>query len=599
MGRTKRPDRGEGVPTERRSAREEQLLRDLAEIAAEAEVPTEDMPNGHFEDQQQRAEAAREVIAGQPEAGEAEEHHGIEAQAARKAAGAARKADEKLRKIRADMIRHQDAVEEDRNQEEPEIIARERARSARAAESGKAADRALEDLGRRLGLKGDDPALRERANRLRQRFGDGKQGEARDLIDSLGVNKELDSDMAYKFAEGTGPVIPKKSDLVPEEPQDRIAKVSNAEELPRQAVLSAIESAKHPAEIGALLDQVMAAGQDRRELHDKALMKLEGMYVKTGAQEIRAAYAAADARAKIADQQDAKDSQQKPSKTQDGGQQTREEEAHRSHRIHQHYQKLIDGETNAERRALLVEARDQTIAAERQRTEEQNREQVIAQTETFTDALVTAREVQLKEQNRESWVDTITIAEPNEKSGGIENFTNIEDWAMARRSALGAEAAPFLEVRQGGVFRRADRQGPRVVESYFRVEGSDNTVLLERRNRRTGELLSQTVMVSREPIQRRGEAFIYGELPSRELRGLIEAVRSVDQDNLRQRSGNRWGGHSLRDFVGRPFRTGELFDGDEGIYAKRYGATPEQLQRLKVNSKRRGGFWYWLSGGRV
>ncbi len=109
-------------------------------------------------------------------------------------------------------------------------------------------------------------------------------------------------------------------------------------------------------------------------------------------------------------------------------------------------------------------------------------------------------------------------------------FTDVDlaDKAIATRAALGTGAAPFLKVNRGGLLHFKKNRGPKVVEAYYNVPGSDNLVVVERTNRRTGELLSQSAVSTKRPIRQRGGV----RLPSRELDRKMGTIRQADTKAL-------------------------------------------------------------------
>jgi|GEM_PF-3871887 len=174
----------------------------------------------------------------------------------------------------------------------------------------------------------------------------------------------------------------------------------------------------------------------------------------------------------------------------------------------------------------------------------------------------------------------------------------LEDKALARREVLGLEPVPFLEIKTGGLFHRKNKRGPKVIESYFKVPGLENVVVVERRLRNNGELLSQNTYTTKEPIRKRrtfwsvtglGEKAI---LPPIEMRGVIREQRVADRDELTQDKDGLFMGRRPREYVSG-FRTKTRF---QGLYGSGYGATPRQQNKFDGSAKR-GGFWFGLFGG--
>jgi hypothetical protein len=194
---------------------------------------------------------------------------------------------------------------------------------------------------------------------------------------------------------------------------------------------------------------------------------------------------------------------------------------------------------------------------------------------------------------------------PTEALNDPEARHDYENRALLRRQSLGVEPVPFLERRRGGFlrFRQGDR-GPRMLESYYRVPGQDHMVVVERRNRRTGDLINQQILTSRESVRPNG---VVDALPPRDITEMVDAERSADMVRLNTSpSRSRW--TRLREAVGGP-GVGEAFNGPNSVYS-RYVDTSgdaatvdrnrDALNRWSRYGKRRGGFLYWmgLRGGR-
>ncbi len=207
----------------------------------------------------------------------------------------------------------------------------------------------------------------------------------------------------------------------------------------------------------------------------------------------------------------------------------------------------------------------------------------------------------------------LSLGEADMRKGSISTVgpddPDLEDKARNRRIALDAVPTPFLERKTGGanwlkqathVFskdRAKYRSTPKVAESYFRVPGRNNVMVVERHIDKTGELLSQSIITTNNDIRERrswlrnidGTRILKGELPPNETMKSIRAVGAADEATLR--SGD-WRG-DLR----YKKRKGAI-NGLDGVYA-RYGATDEDLAKFKQGSRKRGGFLFWLSGGRT
>jgi hypothetical protein len=209
---------------------------------------------------------------------------------------------------------------------------------------------------------------------------------------------------------------------------------------------------------------------------------------------------------------------------------------------------------------------------------------------------------ELTKRSRDITADTVrTISDvinksthPSEVSSMRLDQTDasLEAKAASRRAALAVEPVPFLEVKSGGLIHLdKKKRGAKVLESYYGVPGLDNVVMLERRKRSNGELISQTLVMSPDDLRHRGQVIT---LPPRTIASEVDAARSSDAPQLEGRTG--W-----RDYISG-YNTPQAFDGPQGVYA-RNGATTEQRNQLRLRRQtqrlRRGGLLYRYSRGRI
>ncbi len=181
-------------------------------------------------------------------------------------------------------------------------------------------------------------------------------------------------------------------------------------------------------------------------------------------------------------------------------------------------------------------------------------------------------------RNGESWEKTIRA--PAEALDDIGVALAFEDEAIARRQALRAEPLPYRERH----YANKPGQGwSSLVESHFEA-GEDNLTLVERRDRRTGRLISQQVLTSKEPVEhRRGDV-----IPPAELNDPVMTSRENDLSQLKDRKGNRGFWKGLRDGF-RDLRSNDIWLGGPGGVYERYGATEENLADFNREKARRGG----------
>jgi hypothetical protein len=244
--------------------------------------------------------------------------------------------------------------------------------------------------------------------------------------------------------------------------------------------------------------------------------------------------------------------------------------------VREYYQSAIDAEPDIIIKRELEAARDEAVMAERERQGEVNKQAAKRRAEAINedkDAVSTAIN---SSSDRKSWHSRIDVSS-----------SHLQERALARREKLGFGALPFRAKTKGGV-----------VEAYFRTPGNEHLILFERYDTRTGDLLSQTVITTKEPIRRgiRG-----GQFPPREVEPLTLEARQGDNGPLDAKRGRGLGrlagvaGDARRKFFGGPswMTKNDPIDGENGVYAK-YGATKDQLTDFRA--QRNGSFLYWIRG---
>lgn len=94
-------------------------------------------------------------------------------------------------------------------------------------------------------------------------------------------------------------------------------------------------------------------------------------------------------------------------------------------------------------------------------------------------------------------------------------------WETVKQAVAGKDALPAFEIDKG-------RGKNKVHESVYASPSSPNVVMVERRNGRTGEIISvHTVRTQGEALRDRKDV----QIPSKELRTLMNAARKHDADN--------------------------------------------------------------------
>ncbi|MBW4062209.1 hypothetical protein HJC99_06590 [Candidatus Saccharibacteria bacterium] len=170
---------------------------------------------------------------------------------------------------------------------------------------------------------------------------------------------------------------------------------------------------------------------------------------------------------------------------------------------------------------------------------------------------------------------------------------NAEAKAKARHDELHMSAMPFLEKRTGGLFGR--NRGPKVVERYYRDPTNDNLVMVERRRRKTGEFISQTLITTERPLRMRQTMADNITIAPREISKAMKDIRQADRSHM---IGAGMGG--LRDRISPTPGLGSAFTGDgtgrKPVGADQvYGADATKMKKRGAISKR-GGFLFWLTG---
>ena len=269
-------------------------------------------------------------------------------------------------------------------------------------------------------------------------------------------------------------------------------------------------------------------------------------------------------------------------------------DAARQNEVYERHQRVIDSlgnAINAETRQHLIDRRDKEVAAVRGEQVAQKN----TKTDNYSQAILTREEALDAANKHESWHRRIT--------GGDEQG---EAKAAALRQELKLEPMPFLESRSGGLLHWSGRKrGPKVIESYFKQEGptaNGHLMVVERRMRRTGELISQTTMTTEQPLRRRVPLIARERviLPPGESNDVVQSVRASDNAVARRKA------HFSDYFSG--FRVNAAFDGDNGVYARNLPeahtdaertANQQYLDNHRARKLRRGGITYWLSGNRI
>lgn len=194
------------------------------------------------------------------------------------------------------------------------------------------------------------------------------------------------------------------------------------------------------------------------------------------------------------------------------------------------------------------------------------------------------------------------LAEPLDKlgdmvekhaSGHFEIDSRAGDSELAGRikEALGTKAEPFYAVEIGGI------AGGRIMELYYQTADNPDTVIIERRNLKTGELVSENVVYQENALERsaRSESLL-GRFrkrlgwetdlvgPSAALEKQVKAIRKTDSTKYAR------GAIGLRALL-------DTSIGSDYIYShiNEGGGDFESLSnRTKARKKHRRGFLAWL-----
>jgi hypothetical protein len=267
-------------------------------------------------------------------------------------------------------------------------------------------------------------------------------------------------------------------------------------------------------------------------------------------------------------------------------------EAQGQREVRERYQRMIDAEPDMTIKKQLREAQEAAVKAEVTRQETRTAE--IGQIRA--EAMNMAPDILTRAQDRVHWV--------GETLQGYSEDGTYDPRAMERASAR-LQALGIQEVRDP-VTRRITQDGRpfvemnhgRVREAYYRIPGNDNVIVFERYNRRNGELVSQTIMTTHDPIRlsRLGNFPIPPREVSKEVgevRGRDEAIRKAQEG-----TGIRRALRATRDYAGIAAGTGfgtttGVVEGDNGPYAQR-GIDPIRRRAMRGREGRHGGFFYWF-----
>jgi hypothetical protein len=268
------------------------------------------------------------------------------------------------------------------------------------------------------------------------------------------------------------------------------------------------------------------------------------------------------------------------------------------------YENLIKAETDIPTRQALEKARDEAKAKL-----EQDRD-AAAKSEHDRVGGELSAEVQRRAEaiNAEVQAQADTVSNMHEMklkaAQGQEDMKTLTDknLALLVRDSLKLQPFPSLETKVGGF-----RKGTKVLESWFVSADDPRLWVLERYNRRTGELISQTMLSTAEnPKQDRGRL-----LPPDSALGRVGDLRQQDQARLAERPGAKPDGSmGIREKVNFGRGAGVSIDQYGGVYDEynqRVNPTRSAFNRgmdlkehRKQGSAERGGnsFMYWLRARR-
>jgi hypothetical protein len=189
-------------------------------------------------------------------------------------------------------------------------------------------------------------------------------------------------------------------------------------------------------------------------------------------------------------------------------------------RVHAAFKPLIDNAPDDTAKQELVRRRDEAV------TEAQN---------TTKEAWETAADM----------LSAAAVGKTAERAIN-KGLPQAKLFAEAMHEAL-ETSKPFRVDNKGGLARRHKNRGPRVIERWYAANGQDKVMILERRRRSNGELISQTTFATKDPIL---GAIL--KSPPKELRSRVEEIRSRDKLIMAKEStaiGKRLGGGGLEDYI--------------------------------------------------
>jgi Asp-tRNA(Asn)/Glu-tRNA(Gln) amidotransferase C subunit len=233
--------------------------------------------------------------------------------------------------------------------------------------------------------------------------------------------------------------------------------------------------------------------------------------------------------------------------------------------VHRMYQEQIDAEPEVEAKKLLAEARDVAVQEEKTRQ--------VGLTKEHVDNVIYS-------------MKSVTMMQGHAAAGENRKLTvrNAEQAHEIRRM-LDANPFPSMEVKVGGYFDK--NKGPKMLESWFAVPGNDRLWLVERYNRKTGELISQTTISTEEGSERTRKN---KAIPPRSALEHFAEVRPQDKAEMAKKPGanpdgsqGRLGG--LSDKVRLGFGgVGANFEGADGVYGNHF---QDQYTRQQNNAIQR------------
>jgi hypothetical protein len=251
--------------------------------------------------------------------------------------------------------------------------------------------------------------------------------------------------------------------------------------------------------------------------------------------------------------------------------------------VHEQYQAAIDRQTDVNIKKLMTEARDRAVQDEKNRQVQVSQEHA----DRIVRLMGNVTDMQARATRHESHKETVRT----------------EEEAQEVRAMLNVAPLPSTEIKSGGF-----RKGPKMLESWFEVPGNPHLWVVERYNRRTGEMISQTMVSSEEApdVSRNGL-----NRPPQSAVDTFAETRADDQSHLAQRPNTKAdGSEGVKDKVRGNFRMGDTIDGQNGRYhdyINDYDArnppvpgTPSPISRLDRHRGRgiigrTGSLMYWLN----